>query len=121
MFLTTTMTEEKTMNPCGARLKILWKTTKKIGGILTRESLIIGCIYGFWMTMHWVCAQLYPVYCAPSGDTYIEMLWGFAKSLVISQTPVCVALRYGINHGASTIATIWTLLGTWIVTKLVLK
>ena len=87
----------------------------KIFKRITKETIFTMCIYIFWAVIHYICARLYPIYCAPSG------FLGFLSSLVMTQAPHCIALRYGIQYGSSLISSMWITIGTWIVLKLSIK
>jgi len=68
-------------------------------------------IYITWISIHYIAAHLYSVYCTP------YTIIGFIISPFIVSTPHCTGLRWCISHGASSITTMWIVLGTWFVSK----
>ena len=71
---------------------------------------LIG-IYITWISIHYIAAHLYTIYCTP------YTVFGFIISPFIVSTPHCTGLRWCISHGASSITTMWIVLGTWFVSK----
>ena len=86
----------------------------KITKLFTKELITAFLIYVFWTLIHYACARLYPIYCVPEG------FMGYITSLFVSQSPHCVALRYGIQKGADTIQAAWIMIGTWCLFKIAL-
>ena len=86
-------------------------TIKKI----IRTIYEVSGIYIFWILIHYIAANLYPMYCAEYG------IIGFMKSIFIAQTPHCIAMRWVIYNGGIMINSMWISLSVWIVSKIVLK
>ena len=72
---------------------------------------VVG-IYLMWIVLHYVAANIYPVYCAQ------PTLEGFIMSIFDVPTPQCQALRFVISHGGTFINNMWIALGTYLCTKL---
>ena len=101
---------QSTTSSDGGSMNYFVSVTKYV----TKESIRLVCMYLFWMLCHYYCARYYPKYCADDG------LYGFFTSLFLTETPFCKALRYGIVKGAETITTLWIVIGTWFISKLIL-
>jgi len=69
-------------------------------------------IYMFWIVLHYICANMYALWCAP------YTIFGFILSPFISSTPHCYAFRWVITNGSNIINTMWITLGSWIAKKL---
>ena len=73
----------------------------------------VSALYLFWVTLHYVTAQLYVKYCAyPS-------LYGFIISPFLISAPHCMAMRWVFNKGGTLIEGMWILLGTWLCSKII--
>ena len=72
----------------------------------------ISGIYVLWITIHYICANLYPQFCAELS------LFGFIKSIFVAESPHCVAMRWVIYHGGNIIHGMWTSIGIWITGKI---
>jgi len=71
---------------------------------------------GFYVAVavaHYYSAHAYTWYCTPLG------WYGLSISPFIVTTPHCKALRWSIQHFSTNIESMWTILGTWIITKLI--
>jgi hypothetical protein len=73
---------------------------------------IVG-IFILWIVLHYVASNIYPVLCCELS------LVGLIKSIFMTQTPQCVALRWLIYNGGSVINSMWMTLGLWLSSKLV--
>jgi len=71
----------------------------------------IAGIYILWIGMHFVCANIYPHFCAE------RTFFGFIKSIFVAETPHCVAMRWVIYNGGNVIHSMWTTLSIWISGK----
>lgn len=69
-------------------------------------------IYLLWILLHFIAANLYPVYCAEMS------IWGLIKSAFIAPAPHCQAMRWVITNGGSVITQMWVVFGTWICGKI---
>ena len=75
----------------------------------------IGGVCILWIGIHFICANLYPYFCA-----HISIM-GFVLSAFTVHAPHCIALRYAITNGASVITAMWVAIGTWITAKLIFR
>jgi len=66
-------------------------------------------IYGGWILAHYAASNLYSQLCTP--NTFL----GFIASPFMVNTPQCVGLRWIVDQGSSTISSMWTMLGVWII------
>jgi hypothetical protein len=76
-------------------------------------SLPLVGIYVTIVILHYYSAHAYAWYCTPAG------WYGFFVSPFIVTTPHCRALRWSIQQFSTNIESMWTILGTWIVTNVV--
>lgn len=76
---------------------------------LLKSFLIANGIYGFWILIHFMSANLYSEWCAPKSFI------GFISSPLLVSSPHCTGLRWLINEGANSINAMWIILGTWFV------
>ena len=83
-----------------------------ITNILTHIWRLIG-IYLIWIALHYFASWGYAHWCTPWG------VIGFVMTPFFVASPHCYAMRWCITNGAETITTMWLILGTWFVTKLV--
>ncbi len=65
-------------------------------------------IYLFWISIHYIAAQLYVHMCAPLTIT------GFLASPFMAVTPQCQGLRWVVYMGGDVIQTMWITLGTYL-------
>jgi len=86
----------------------------KIYGFFKNVFSIVG-IYIIWIIIHYISSQLYLYLCVPTG------LYGFLASPFLSPSLHCQTLRWCIYNGGNTITHMWLTLGSWMVTKLVIK
>lgn len=84
------------VNSAITRFKPLVKTAWKIVGI-----------YIIWILIHYFASHLYVKYC-----THYSII-GFITSPLLIASPHCLGLRWCISQGASTITTMWIVIGTW--------
>jgi hypothetical protein len=75
----------------------------------------VSALYVFWIALHYVTAQLYVRYCA----TYT--FYGFMVSPFLISSPHCVAMRWVFTKGGNLIEGMWTLLGTWLCSKIITR
>jgi len=68
--------------------------------------------YILWITLHYICAHMYPELCAP------KTIYGFVITPFIVSAPHCVAMRWVIYEGSNLIHTMWIVFGTWITSRL---
>jgi hypothetical protein len=69
-------------------------------------------IYLGWIVLHFIAANLYPVYCAELSFI------GFLKSPFAVPTPHCQAMRFVISTGGTFINNMWIALGTYFCSKI---
>jgi hypothetical protein len=74
-----------------------------------------GAVFGVWAIAHYVSPMLYVHWCVPATIT------GFLMSPFAAAMPHCIALRWAIVTSADAIKTMFVLVGTWIISTLVLK
>ena len=72
----------------------------------------IGGIFAVWIVLHYGASNLYPQFCAEKGFV------GFIKSIVWTQTPHCVAMRWVIYNGGIIINNMWVSIGVWLTAKI---
>jgi hypothetical protein len=70
-------------------------------------------IFVLWIVLHFVTPHLYVYFCTPAT------IMGFALSPFIAPAPHCMAFRWVIYNGGSMITTMWMVIGTWFIRKLV--
>jgi hypothetical protein len=70
--------------------------------------------YLLWISIHFAAAHLYIKYCTP------YTVFGFIVSPLINSAPHCVAFRWCISYGSTTITTMWVVVGTWLASKFTL-
>ena len=80
---------------------------------LFREFWTLGGIYIIWIVMHYICAHSYVYWCTPAS---IE---GFISTPFLVMMPHCQAMRWCITNGADAIHTMWIIIGSWGVAKLI--
>jgi hypothetical protein len=72
-------------------------------------------IYLFWIFIYWATSNMYPQICAHPS------IYGFILSPFLVVTPHCQAMRYIIQTGATTISSMWILLGSWAIQKILIN
>lgn len=65
----------------------------------------LACFYLLWVVLHYSAAHAYAQLCVPAT------LKGFVLSPFMVATPQCAAMRWLVVNGASSINSIWLLLG----------
>ena len=70
-------------------------------------------IYGVWILLHYVSANVYVRLCA-----YPSMI-GFVSSPFLAASPHCSALRWSIYNGGNSIASMWVVLGVWLLSYII--
>ena len=71
--------------------------------------VVMPCVA--WTVAYFVASNIYPRICTPWS------IYGFFMSPMMVTTPQCVALRWVIDTGATTIITMWKLVGLWIAKR----
>ena len=79
---------------------------------VVKRSVIV---YGLWTIAHYCAPMLYVRWCVPLT------LMGFIMSPFVSTMPHCVALRWVILTSSDTIKTMFVLLGTWVVSHIMIN
>ena len=82
--------------------------------ILKNPIVRLVGIYIAWIICHYIASHLYVYFCTPLS------LMGLILSPFIAAAPHCRALRWAVYNGGVTIMNMWTLLGIWIISKIVL-
>jgi hypothetical protein len=77
---------------------------------MVKEVVII---YSFWIALHWLSGVLYVKYCT------VNTLYGFLMTPFVATMYHCTALRWIIYHGGNMIQIMWTLLGKWMIERLI--
>jgi hypothetical protein len=72
-------------------------------------------VFMLWIVLHFVTPHLYVYFCTPAT------IIGFALSPFIAPAPHCMAFRWVIYNGGSMITTMWMVIGTWFIRKLVIQ
>ena len=80
---------------------------------MPRGLVRAGCVYGAFLVIHHVAANIYPTHCAPSG------VIGLIASTVYAPSPQCKALRWCITQGAEALNTMWVVAASWCASHLV--
>ena len=92
----------------GSLLKWLYDITISI---FAKLYSILG-YYIMWILLHYVAAHLYPTYCVPLT------VMGFILSPFMASAPHCIAIRWLITEGSNVIVTMWVVLGTYAVERM---
>lgn len=79
--------------------------------IFTTLYSILG-YYIMWILLHYVAAHLYPMYCVPLT------IMGLILSPFMASAPHCIAIRWLITEGSNVIVTMWVVLGTYAVQRM---
>jgi len=72
----------------------------------------IGGVFIVWILIHYISANLYPMFCAEAS------IYGLIKSIFIAEAPHCVGMRWIIYNGGSVIHTMWISIGIWVSGKI---
>ena len=72
-------------------------------------------IYIIWIFLHYISAHLYVYLCNPLS------IVGFITSPFLVPALHCQALRWTITNGANNINVMWMTIGTWLISKLIIK
>lgn len=75
----------------------------------------VSALYVFWIALHYVTAHLYVKYCAT------PTFYGFLVSPFLISSPHCVAMRWVFTKGGNLIEGMWTLVGTWLCSKIITR
>ena len=65
-------------------------------------------IYLFWISIHYIAAQLYIHMCVP------QTMVGFLSSPFLAVTPHCQGMRWVVYMGGDVIQTMWITLGAFL-------
>lgn len=80
-----------------------------------KHTFAVSSIYLFWITLHFVTAQMYVQFCAyPS-------LYGFLLSPFLISSPHCAAMRWIFTKGGTLIDGMWIIMGTWLCSKVLYR
>ena len=69
-------------------------------------------VYGLWVVAHFCAPFMYVRWCVPFSFV------GFIMSPFVATMPYCTALRWVIQTSGDTIMTMFILLGTWLISKI---
>jgi len=72
----------------------------------------IASVFILWIIIHYIAANMYAYFCAELS------LFGVIKSVFVTMTPHCVAMRWVIYNGGNAINTMWISAGLWISGKI---
>jgi hypothetical protein len=72
----------------------------------------IAGVFIVWILLHYLAANLYASFCAELS------IFGLFKSIFVAATPHCIAMRWIIYNGGSTINTMWISIGLWFTGKI---
>jgi len=78
-----------------------------------KEVVKIVGIYLIWVTVHYFSSHLYVRWCTTNT------VFGFILSPFLVTTAYCNVLRWCIYNCANQIIAMWTILGTWLITKII--
>jgi hypothetical protein len=70
--------------------------------------LSISGVYFVWILLHYFASHFYVKLCVPNT------IFGFIISPFMVSTPQCQGLRWLIYNSANIINNMWTILGAWI-------
>ena len=80
-----------------------------------KHAFAVSSINLFWITLHFVTAQMYVQFCAyPS-------LYGFLLSPFLISSPHCAAMRWIFTKGGTLIDGMWIIMGTWLCSKVLYR
>lgn len=91
------------------------KTTAASTTPYIKKAFAVSSIYLFWVTLHFVTAQLYVRYCAHPS------IYGFLISPFLISAPHCAAMRWVFTKGGTLIDGMWIILGTWLCSKVIYR
>ncbi len=91
------------------------KTTAVSTTPYIKKAFAVSSIYLFWVTLHFVTAQLYVRYCAHPS------IYGFLISPFLISAPHCAAMRWVFTKGGTLIDGMWIILGTWLCSKVIYR
>jgi hypothetical protein len=91
------------------------KTTAASTTPYIKKAFAVSAIYLFWVTLHFVTAQLYVRYCAHPS------IYGFLISPFLISAPHCAAMRWVFTKGGTLIDGMWIILGTWLCSKVIYR
>ena len=97
------------------RLGQVVKTTAISTTPYIKKAFAVSSIYLFWVTLHFVTAQLYVRYCAH------PTIYGFLISPFLISAPHCAAMRWVFTKGGTLIDGMWIILGTWLCSKIIYR
>jgi|SaaInlV_130m_DNA_3_1039695.scaffolds.fasta_scaffold07407_3 hypothetical protein len=70
-------------------------------------------IYLLWIITHYIASHLYIHWCVPAT------IMGLIMSPFMAASPHCYGLRWIITTGGTSIVVMWSLVGTWMLTKII--
>jgi hypothetical protein len=85
-------------------MNCLWNNVKE----QFLNAFRIAQIYLFWISIHYIAAQLYIYMCVP------QTIVGFIYSPFLAVTPQCQGLRWIVYMGGDVIQTMWITLGAFL-------
>lgn len=68
-----------------------------------------------WITLHYICSNLYVYICTPLS------IVGFLLSPFYASSPQCIGLRWIIYEAGNIIYHMWYAIGGWIALKIIKK
>jgi hypothetical protein len=68
----------------------------------------VAQIYLFWISIHYIAAQLYVYMCVP------QTIIGFLSSPFLAVTPQCQGMRWIVYMGGDVIQNMWITLGAFL-------
>lgn len=69
-------------------------------------------IYLLWVVMHYIASHMYVYWCVPAT------LFGIIMSPFLVPAPHCYGLRWAIYHGGNSIIAMWTMIGIWLLGRI---
>tara|TARA_B100000902_G_C27207473_1_gene862447 strand:+ start:764 stop:1138 length:375 start_codon:yes stop_codon:yes gene_type:complete len=70
-------------------------------------------IYIAWICIHYIASHMYVTWCLPFT------IAGFVLSPFLIPAPHCYGLRWIIYNGGNSIVSMWALLSTWLVARII--
>ena len=70
-------------------------------------------IYIAWICIHYIASHMYVTWCLPFT------IAGFVLSPFLIPAPRCYGLRWIIYNGGNSIVSMWALLSTWLVARII--
>jgi hypothetical protein len=83
--------------------------------MLTTWIKNIAWIYIVWILLHYIAPHLYVNLCVPATTM------GFVLSPLYAPAIHCKALRWVIYQGGEVITTMWIVIGSWVIKKLMIS